>query len=378
MRWWKVVLAVVLVLVLSTGGVSWYAVEVPQSQPCLWPPAGAHPAPEPVDGSPSGRSGPLTIALAGDTMLGRGVNRRAARSAEYDPFASLRPVLAGADLVALNLECTLTEHTQRFGGKTYAFRAEPELAARTLARLPAPPHALRFASLANNHALDYGPQGLLDTVALLSQEGWAHAGAGATATEASRPFVFTTDAGVRVGLLSLTDHCSCTRLGTWKAGSHQPGVFHEALSLRSGRLLRAAQELDGAVDVVVVSLHWGANYHDPGQAPTGWMRRVARGLVQAGADVVVGHSAHEVLPVEVVEGKHVLYGTGDLLDDYRFREEHRNDLGFIARIHLDEEGHQSLEIVPARIREDVVQRLRPRDPDYAEVMRRAGPTPNMR
>ncbi len=368
--------AVVAVVLLILAGAVAYAMDPTHSQLALFPPPGARPPPVPVEGVPSGQRGPAVLAFAGDAMLGRRVARRLERNPRLDLWARLAPALEGVDLFASNLECSITERGARWPDKLYAFRSKPGLAARSLGGIPVPDGAGRFASLANNHALDFGPEGLEDTVTILDELGWLHAGAGANAIEAHRPAVHTTASGLRVGLLSASDHCSCDSPSDWMAGAEQPGLWHVDMSFgRWGHLLEAVAALDAQVDLVVLSMHWGPNYLD--EDPPRWMRRLARALVEAGADVVVGHSAHHVLPVEVIDGKHVFYGLGDLMHDYAVREQYDSDLGMVARVSVDAEGGQTLELVPLRIEGTKLRLIEPDDPDHAAVLRRANWPPGL-
>ena len=117
----------------------------------------------------------VTLALVGDVMLGRVVNRMIAEHGFAYPWGDLLPAVRGADCFLINLECALTDHTERWrdgGHKPFYFRANPRVV-ETL-RVA----GVDFASLANNHAADFGMTGLLDTVRHLDEAGIAHAGAG--------------------------------------------------------------------------------------------------------------------------------------------------------------------------------------------------------
>ncbi len=310
------------------------------------------------------------LALAGDAMLGRGVDKRFSNNPAFDPWKELAPALRDVDLFAMNLECVITDSTDRWPHKAYNFRLKPDNVARALDGLPLPQDAARFASFANNHALDYGRPGLADTLAQLAARGWATAGTGATASEAQRPALITTDTGVRIGVLAIGDHCSCRSTCAWMAGEDRSGAWYANLSGGQWQhLLEAVSNLDTEVDLVLVSLHAGPNYTHRG-APR-WLRRLAAALVASGADVVFAHSAHHVLPVEVIDGRHVFYGLGDLVHDYPRRPEYDNDLGFVAKITIAADGTQTLEPVPYRIRQKAVHPLQAKDPDHAEVLRRA-------
>lgn len=304
-------------------------------------------------------------------MLGRGVDRRLDGRRRWSPWSGLRAALDGVDLFAFNLESAITDSPPSGSWKMYRFRLHTKNLARGLGAIPLPRGARGFASLANNHVLDYGVDGLNDTIEALDRLGISHAGAGDGASEAWRPTIVTAASGVRVGFVALGDHCGCLRMSQWIAGREQPGMAYSDLSDgQREALLGSVRALEPAVDVVVVSLHSGPNWLPDG--PPAWMRELARELVTAGADVVWSHSPHHILPLETIDGRHVIYGPGGLIDDYRRRPEFRNDLGAIVRIQFDEEGGQTARVVPIRRRGRRPAVLAEDDEDYREVMGRLG------
>jgi len=336
-----------------------------------WEPLGLE-ASEP---HPTGRA---TLALAGDLMVGRGLDRRLERKPKRAIWRGFGSLLAGVDLLAFNLESALTDSVDKWAGKKFRFRLPPHHAHRALRSLPLPAGRPLVAAVANNHALDFGSTGLTETLETLDGLDITAVGGGPTWHEARAARVVTTTGGVRVGFLAATDHCSCGDVCAWAAGPDRPGVWHVDISGRDwDDALAAVRALDPVVDHLVFSIHWGPNY--TAGAPMGWMRDFARALVEAGVDVVHGHSAHMVLPVETVEGRTVLYSTGGLLDDYVDRRYVRNDLGFVALVHLGGPGtSQRLEIAPIRIGSRggrFAQVLAADDPDHAEVYERAGLAP---
>jgi poly-gamma-glutamate capsule biosynthesis protein CapA/YwtB (metallophosphatase superfamily) len=183
-------------------------------------------------------------------------------------------------------------------------------------------------TLANNHVLDWGEAGLVDTLAALDAAGIAHAGAGRDAAEAARPAIVTLDGGGRVIVLSLA-HGSSGVPDEWAAGPGHPGVALLAdlgeASIR--QIASRVAPVKRAGDIVVASVHWGGNW---GYAVTAAERAFAHGLIEAaGVDVVHGHSCHHPKPIEVHRGKLILYGCGDFINDYegiQGYEAYRGDL----------------------------------------------------
>lgn len=298
---------------------------------------------------------PITIALAGDVMLGRLVNEAIRDRGYAYPWGDMLKALKRADLFMLNLECALTAHSgpplDRLP-KAFYFRADPP-ALRTL-RLA----GVDFASLANNHAGDFGEEGLLETVRLLDSAGIGHAGAGANLEAARRPARFERG-GVRISVLSFADYPP-----GWAATESKPGINYTPVSLAAEdfrRLENAIAEARREGDIVVFSIHWGPNMNE--RSSRGF-RAFARAVIEAGADVFWGHSAHVVQGIEVWRGKPVIYDSGDFVDDYAVDPELRNDLGALFLLSVRESAVESLEIIPVKIDEMQVNRAAGAERDW--------------
>jgi poly-gamma-glutamate synthesis protein (capsule biosynthesis protein) len=270
----------------------------------------------------------MRLALAGDTMLGREVARALGSVPPSSLFApELVGVVRSADLVLLNLECCISERGEPAAGRVFHFRAPPA-AAEALAYL-----GVGCVTLANNHALDYGPEALSDTFRHLQAAGIAWAGAGPDETTARAPVVLQA-AGVRVTVVAVSDHPA-----EYAAGTRRPGIAHA--DLRGGVIPRWLVPATDA-DLVLVSPHWGPNMT---REPVRHVRRAAAALVEAGAALVAGHSAHVF---HGVAGR-VLYDLGDFLDDYAVDPVLRNDLGLLWLVDLDRMRPARLEAVPLKL-----------------------------
>jgi poly-gamma-glutamate capsule biosynthesis protein CapA/YwtB (metallophosphatase superfamily) len=274
----------------------------------------------------------VTVALAGDTMLGRGVARTLATAPPEALVApEVRAGLGQADLVVLNLECCISERGRRWDapGKPFFFRAPPR-AVELLVLL-----GVDCVTLANNHALDYGVDALADTLDHLTDAGIAVVGAGADLQQARRPAILAAS-GLRVAVVGVTDHPA-----DFAAGADRPGVAYADLGRQvPDWLLEGIREVDA--DAALVSPHWGPNMT---AAPVRHVRRAATKLVEAGATLVAGHSAH--VP-HGVAGR-VLYDLGDFLDDYRVDPRLRNDLGLLFLATLDARGPLRLDALPLKL-----------------------------
>jgi poly-gamma-glutamate capsule biosynthesis protein CapA/YwtB (metallophosphatase superfamily) len=271
----------------------------------------------------------MKLALAGDTMLGRGVAERLSVVDPADLFSDdVVAAVREADLFVLNLECAISTRGERWPDphKPFFFRAPPS-AADALRHL-----GVDCVTLANNHALDFGDVALLDTVRYLANAGVAVTGAGADETAARTPVVLEAS-GSRVAVVGVTDHPP-----EYAAKPGSPGVAYA--DLRHGTpawLLHAIGGVDA--DIVVVTPHWGPNMT---AEPVRHVRQAAAELVAAGATLVAGHSAHVVHGV----GGPVLFDLGDFIDDYATDPVLRNDLGLLFLVTFDGGAPTRLEAVP--------------------------------
>jgi poly-gamma-glutamate capsule biosynthesis protein CapA/YwtB (metallophosphatase superfamily) len=271
----------------------------------------------------------VRLALAGDTMLGRQVGDRLREAGPRSLFSGgLLDVVGEADLVVVNLECAVSDRGDRWAepGKRFFFRAPP-VAVEALQEL-----GVDCVTLANNHALDYGVDALLDTLDLLAGAGIATVGAGPDVDAARDPRVLER-AGLRLGVIGATDHPR-----SYSAGPQRPGVAYA--DLEEGVPDWLVDSVRGVeADAVLVTPHWGPNMT---REPPAHVRRAARVLSDAGATLVAGHSAHVFHGVAGT----VLYDLGDFIDDYAVDPRLHNDLGLLFIVTFDGPVPIRLEAVP--------------------------------
>jgi poly-gamma-glutamate synthesis protein (capsule biosynthesis protein) len=208
--------------------------------------------------------------------------------------------------------------------------------------------------LANNHVLDWGRKGLLDTLTTLERLGIKVAGAGRILEDADTPAVLEIAGKGRVVVFAFASTISGTPR-SWAAKPDAPGVnvlsdLSEMTAIRiADRVARARQP----GDVIVVSLHWGANW---GFEVPEEQQRFAHTLIdEADASIVYGHSSHHAKAIEVYRNRLILYGCGDFLNDYEGiagNEDYRDDLGLLYCADVEPESGTlaALEIVPLQIR----------------------------
>jgi len=288
------------------------------------------------------------VALAGDVMLGRLVDEAINHFGPAYPWGDLRPMLAGADLTLVNLECVIASDGRpwRRTPKVFHFRADP-IAVESL-RLA----GVDGVVLANNHVLDWEVESLFEMLRLLDERGIAHAGAGRDLAEAEQP-AFLRAQGRRVGLVAFTDNEP-----GWAAGKHTPGTNFSPVSLRPTDFVRVQGAIARAradADLVIFSNHWGPNMRE---RPPEHFRAFAHAVLDAGADVYFGHSAHIFQGIEVYRGKPLIYDAGNFVDDYAVDPILRNDRGLLFLLSIGSGGVEGLELVPVLIDNCQVNRAR--------------------
>jgi poly-gamma-glutamate capsule biosynthesis protein CapA/YwtB (metallophosphatase superfamily) len=299
------------------------------------------------------------LALAGDVMLGRGVNETVEAAHADKPWGDVLPLLLEADVRMVNLECAITQHNRPWSrtAKVFHFRADPK-AVQVLKAAH-----IDAVSLANNHVLDFEERGLLDTLHHLSKAGIAFAGAGNDADEAGRPAIV--EAGtLRFGLLAFTDNEPAFAAGSGRAGTQYLAISTDDKTAGSvDRAINTARK--AGADIVVFSNHWGPNMIE---RPSAQFRQFARMTIDLGADIYFGHSAHIFQGVELYRGKLILYDTGDFVDDYAVDPVLRNDWSFLFRIDVDKCCIQRLELFPVKLGFAEVRRAI--DPEKTKILKR--------
>jgi poly-gamma-glutamate synthesis protein (capsule biosynthesis protein) len=239
--------------------------------------------------------GTLTLAFAGDVHF---TERTAVRLGVDPALGPMSQVLSAADFAMVNLESAITTRGVP-QPKKYHFRTTPQAL-----------DALRGSgvdavTMANNHAVDYGAQGLADSIDAKHASPIPVVGIGADDTEAYRPYT-TTINGVRLAVVAASQVYDITNQN-WRAGPGKPGI---ASALDRPRLLAAVRAARAHADVVVVYLHWGTE----GQScPGPEQKSIAADLSAAGATAVVGTHAHVMLGSGMLGPTYVAYGFGNFL-----------------------------------------------------------------
>jgi poly-gamma-glutamate capsule biosynthesis protein CapA/YwtB (metallophosphatase superfamily) len=364
----------------------------------------------PESGAAMSATTAITIFLCGDVMTGRGIDqilphhvdpvlyepvvkdaRTYVRIAEERNGPLAAPVAyeyvwgdalgvlkqVGPSLRLINLETSVTTSNDHQEGKEIHYRMHP---GNTRCLQVA---GIDCCILANNHVLDWGRAGLLETLRTIEGAGMKAAGAGRNAEEAARPVVLDTGKGARVLVLAFGTQTSGVSPG-WAATAEKPGVSFLG-EFSEDAVRRVAARVKGVArdnDVVIVSIHWGGNwgYTIPAEQ-TDFAHRL---IDEAGVDVVHGHSSHHVKGLEVYKNRLILYGSGDFLNDYEGiggHEAYRPDLRlmYFPTIDATTGTLEGLRLAPMQIRQFRLSRAsRPDAAWLGDVLNRESRGPGIR
>jgi len=328
----------------------------------------------------------LTLFLCGDLMTGRGIDQILPQPCPpqiYEPFLrdardyialaeqvsgpipeyiwgdALRELaLMAPDVRIVNLETAVTTQGD-YWPKGINYRMHPANVAVLSAA------GVDCCVLANNHVLDWGDQGLVDTLDTLRSAAIRTAGAGRDLAEAREPAVIPVPGQGRVLVFGFGERYSGIA-ADWQAKAGRPGIdlLPELSSAAVDAVAARVRAVRRPGDLAVASIHWGGNW---GYEIPVAQREFAHGLIErAGIDVVHGHSSHHFKGIEVYRGRLILYGCGDFLNDYegiRGHEEFRPELGFMYFPVVDPADGRllRLSLKPTRIRRFQVQRAAPQE-----------------
>lgn len=261
-----------------------------------------------------------------------------------------------------NLETAITTSNDWWPEKEIHYRMSPQnIGCLRAARIDC-------YALANNHVLDWGYEGLRETLDTLRKAGFQTAGAGCDRREAEAPAVMTIGSTCRV----LVYACGSPTAGippAWRATENRAGVnlLRDFSAATVRQIGLAMEEYRREGDLLVVSVHWGGNW---GYEVSTEQRRFARQLIDlVGVDIVHGHSSHHVKAIEIYQNRLILYGCGDFLTDYEGisgYEQFRGDLAlmYFATVEAATGSLVSLEMTPLQMRRMQLRRVEPEDRDW--------------
>jgi poly-gamma-glutamate capsule biosynthesis protein CapA/YwtB (metallophosphatase superfamily) len=239
----------------------------------------------------------ISLALVGDLLPAARVLELMKMNGYDYPFREAKVVLEAADIAAGNLETPITTRGTPAEDKQYVFRGTPEA-------IPALKEAgFDYLSLANNHTLDYGWEGLSDTMDYLDDADLQHAGSGNDDREAFTP-AYLESHGMTVAFVSVT---RVVPEVSWKADRNHAGV---AEAYTPNRAEAAIKEAKQNADIVVVMVHWGVEKKD---TPVATQTDLGHRFIDAGADLVIGSHPHVLQGFEAYKGKWIAYSLGNFV-----------------------------------------------------------------
>ena len=270
----------------------------------------------------------VSIAFVGDVMLAETPGKVVKRGG--DPFAPFAAILDAADIRVANLECVVATGGTAEAHKPYTFRAHP----RTLRVLK---QHFDAVGLANNHSGDYGPTAFNEMLDRLQKYGIPYFGGGQDLAKAHSPLLIERK-GLRLALLGYNEFFP----RSFEADEDKPGIaWSEDEQVRLD--IVNARSRFGA-DIVIPFMHWGWEYQ---RLPSSRQRRLARFMIDAGVDAVVGAHPHVTQGIESYRGKLIVYSLGNFVFD-GFTDEASNT-GCLLRLEVDRRGVREWRTVVARI-----------------------------
>ena len=258
-----------------------------------------------------------TIVFAGDLLLDRGVRERVEHlgmNSLFDP--SIDDFFSNKDIVIANLECPATKIKEPIN-KKFIFRAEPEW----LQSLR--DHGITHLNMANNHAMDQGRRGLVDTHATIIENGLIPLGFGKNTSNACKAQLIATEPRNVYVLSSLQVPSE-----NWVYLEDRPCVCEDSFDDISHNIKEIKSKDNSAV--VIIQLHWGAEHR---LEPMTLQKQQAHQLIDAGADVIIGHHPHTVQTTEIYKEKPIYYSIGNFIFDQR---KPINSRGLLVRLEIKE------------------------------------------
>lgn len=282
------------------------------------------------------KPGVLRLSFVGDILLGGTVGELIDRDREgpLAPWLDVKDMLSTADLTCGNLECAVGTTGTPVPGKTWTFRAAP----KSLEGLKAA--GFDVVSFANNHALDYGAECLLEGVELVRNAGIGAIGAGANDKAARQPYILEKN-GLKVGILATTVVWPDE---SWVASKDSPGLATDGWNWYPG-IVASIKELSLSVDVVVVVVHWG---EERATEPVDWIMPIAKAMKDAGAHAVIGSHPHVLEGIYYDGRKVTAYSLGNFVFSTR-PDIPACQVGVILNLTVSKGKVEDVTVIPSRI-----------------------------
>ena len=248
----------------------------------------------------------------------------------------IKQEMVNADMTMINNEFPFSTRGEKAPDKQYTFRVDPSYVSALVDM------GVDVASLANNHALDFGKDALIDTFATLDNAGIAYVGAGET-IERAEEAIFVEAGGRKVGVLSASRVIPVVE---WNVLNRQPGLF---CTYDSTRLVQRIKEIESQCDYVVVFVHWGL---EKKTYPEEYQRNLAKQYIDAGADLVVGNHSHVPQGIEYYNGVPIVYCLGNYIFNPNMTDT------YALKVVWDIEGETKLQVIPVDTRSHLTGELK--------------------
>ena len=272
------------------------------------------------------------ISLVGDLLMDGSIRAEIDRKGYDYPWEMVKEYFIEDDLTIGNLETSITNKGEKWEDKQYNFRSDPKnLAAMKDA-------AIEVVSLANNHTLDYGYEGLLDTLDNLDTYKIKGVGGGRNKEEASKPLILNIKDN-KIGILSFSRVIPDV---DWYATNKRPGLVG-AYDVHIPEVLKTVEKVKEEVDILIMSIHWGIEREE---YPRSQEIQLARKLVDSGVDIVMGHHPHVLQGIEIYKDKPIFYSLGNFVFGSKSGPTSNT---MIAQIKLNGKEMEGVRIIPCEI-----------------------------
>ncbi|MBL3641436.1 CapA family protein [Bacillus sp. RHFB] len=281
---------------------------------------------------------PLTMTMVGDVMMGRYVEEVTEKHGYEYLYRYMKPYFANSDYVSGNYEHTaLKEEVSKYKGADTPIH----LNSNTSGVEAVKEAGFSVVSLANNHMMDYEEQGLLDTIDEFKSADMHYVGVGSNTAEAKNSIDYADVNGVRVATLGFTDVYGKDAVSK----NDKAGLLNSNPDLLFEMIGKARDAKQGNADLVVVNMHWGQEYST---STTDRQKDLAKAIIDAGADIIIGHHPHVLQSFDVYKDGIIFYSLGNFIFDQGWT---RTKDSAMVQYHLANDGKATIDVVPLQIEE---------------------------
>lgn len=274
----------------------------------------------------------VSISIVGDILMDSSVRAQINKNGIEYPWEMVKEYFQNDDITIGNLETSITTRGTKWEDKQFNFRSDPN-------NLKAMKEAgIDVLGLANNHTLDYGYEGLLDTLSYLDKNDIKRAGGGKNKQEAIEGAIIEKN-GLKIGVLSFSRVVPDVK---WYATDKRPGIVG-AYDPHISEVIVRIEEMKKETDIVILSIHWGVELS---ATPRKQEMDLGKKLIDAGADIIMGHHPHVLQGVEIYKGKPIFYSLGNFV--FGTKNELTSNT-MIGQINFIDKDIDNIKIIPCSI-----------------------------